>query len=172
MPDKRCAKAMVQDLSRALGCDSATGKISVRFLPDWRRTRKLFCWSFESIRSPHAQRPPPGGLVQTELWEMAVQLRYVRQTIVTCCQLLPEWGIIRVSKEPLRVSKGHWKVTKWQLTWNLAVFLRFSSRAERQSHRLCRRTIAVDSRAPAADRGDRSNLIGSASTIIPARSLL
>ena len=27
-----------------------------------------------------------------------------------CCQLLPESGIIRVSKEPLRVPKGHWKI--------------------------------------------------------------
>lgn len=34
---------------------------------------------------------------------------YLRQTIINCCQLLPEWGIIRVSKEPHRVSKGHWK---------------------------------------------------------------
>ena len=34
---------------------------------------------------------------------------YLRQTIINCCQLLPERGIIRVSKEPLTVSKGHWK---------------------------------------------------------------
>jgi hypothetical protein len=31
-------------------------------------------------------------------------------TPVRCCQLLPEWGIIGVSKGPLRVPKRHWKI--------------------------------------------------------------
>lgn len=64
-------------------------------------------------------------------------LNWSLQTTVHCCQLLPEWRIIVVSKGPLRVSKGHWeKHISGTKHWNLAVFLRFSSSAEQQSHRL------------------------------------
>src|SRR5882724_8722208 len=41
----------------------------------------------------------------------------------SCCRLLPGWGMIRMPKEPLRVSKGHRKISKGDKLVDLAVFL-------------------------------------------------
>jgi hypothetical protein len=53
--------------------------------------------------------PATGKLSRNGFLEMACLRGYVRQTAVSCCQLLPEWGIIRVLKEPLKALQGHWE---------------------------------------------------------------